>query len=32
MFGKFDYSEMEEFKSFDIDNFQDLKIVRKLLK
>lgn len=32
IFGKFDYYEMEENKSFDIDDFQDLKIVKKLLE
>lgn len=32
IFGKFDYYEMEENKSFDIDNLEDLKIVKKLLK
>ena len=32
IFGKFDFYEMEENKSFDIDNEQDLKIVKKLLK
>ena len=32
IFGKFDFYEMDENKSFDIDNFQDLKIVKKLIK
>jgi len=32
IFGKFDFYEMEENKSFDIDDIQDLKIVKKLLK
>ncbi len=32
IFGKFDFYEMEENKSFDIDNLEDLKIVKKLLK
>ena len=32
IFGKFDFFEMEENKSFDIDNLQDLKIIKKLLK
>jgi CMP-N-acetylneuraminic acid synthetase len=31
IFGKFDYFEMEEEKSFDIDELKDLKLVRKLL-
>ena len=32
IFGKFDFYEMEENKSFDIDDLQDLKIVKKLLE
>ena len=32
IFGKFDFYKMDENKSFDIDNLQDLKIVKKLLK
>ncbi len=32
IFGKFDFFEMSEHKSFDIDDLQDLKIVKKLLK
>ena len=30
-FGKFDFFEMNENKSFDIDTLKDLEIVRKIL-
>ena len=32
IFGKFNYFEMSEEKSFDIDNADDLKLVKKILK
>ena len=32
IFGKFDFFEMDEEKSFDIDEVKDLKLVRKILK
>ena len=31
IFGKFDFFEMDEEKSFDIDEVKDLKLVRKIL-
>ena len=32
IFGKFDFFEMNENKSFDIDTLKDLEIVRKILR